>query len=63
MLKPIATSKFTQPDVEDLTRDTRELMLNELIAITAKSRGLPIAMQATHRDEVLKASGVDGSIR
>jgi hypothetical protein len=41
-------------------------MLKEHIALTAKARGQPIAMTAAkaprHRDGVVKASGVEGTI-
>lgn len=33
MLKPIETSTLTAGDVEDLMRDTRELMLKEVLAL------------------------------
>jgi lysophosphatidate acyltransferase len=66
VLKPIDTSQLKASDVEDLARDVRELMLKEHIALTAKARGQPIAMEAAktprQRDGVVKASGVEGTI-
>lgn len=63
VLKPIQTSHLTPADVEDLTRDTRELMLRELTSLTAKQRGQPMAIPAgNQRDEVVKASGAEATI-
>ena len=60
VLKPIETKNLTSADIENLTRDTRELMLSELVDLTSKARGQPIAMQAEgHSDRVKKASGVE----
>ncbi|CZR61297.1 related to sn2-acylglyceride fatty acyltransferase [Phialocephala subalpina] len=63
VLKPIETKNLTAADVEDLTRDTRELMLRELVAITSKARGRPMAMPAQNTgDGVIKASGSEATI-
>ncbi|KAF8860492.1 1-acylglycerol-3-phosphate O [Acephala macrosclerotiorum] len=63
VLKPIETKNLTAADVEDLTRDTRELMLRELLAITSKARDQPMAMPAqTAGDGVIKASGAEATI-
>lgn len=56
-MKPIETKNLTSADVEDLARDTRELMLRELVALTSKVEGKPIAMPAQDADGVVKASG------
>jgi lysophosphatidate acyltransferase len=39
VLNPIETKNLEPADVEDLTRDTRELMLKELVILTEKQRG------------------------
>lgn len=58
---------MTSADVDDLTRDTRELMLKELVSLTSKSRGKPIAMTAQDSgdgvvDGVVKASGAEATL-
>jgi lysophosphatidate acyltransferase len=62
-LKPIETKNLKPSDVEDLARDTRELMLREIVSLTAKARGRPVAMPA-HKsgDGVVKASGTEATI-
>jgi len=63
VLKPIETKGLQPSDVEDLARDTRELMLREIVAITSKARGRPVAMPAqSSEDGVVKASGVEATI-
>ena len=63
VLKPIQTTHLTSADVEDLTRDTRDLMLRELIDLTAKQRGKPVAMPSQNAgDGVVKASGAEATI-
>jgi len=63
VLKPIETKGLTPADVEDLARDTRELMLKELVSLTSKARGRPVAMPAQNsRDGVVKASGAEATI-
>merc|ERR1712169_64276 len=60
VLKPIETKGLQPSDVEDLARDTRELMLREIVAITSKARGRPVAMPAQNSgDGVVKASGAE----
>ena len=60
VLKPIETKGLKPSDVDDLARDTRELMLKEIVALTAKKRGHPVAMPAqSSGDGVVKASGVE----
>ncbi|TQW10275.1 AtaAp protein [Cordyceps javanica] len=57
ILDPIPTEGLTTADVDELTRTTRELMLEELMSITAKARGQPIAVPANISSA--KSSGVD----
>ncbi|KAI5922201.1 hypothetical protein F4810DRAFT_300225 [Camillea tinctor] len=59
VLDPIPTTGLTTEDVDELTRSTRELMLKEMVALTAKARNQPIAMPAQSDDGVVRASGVD----
>ena len=59
VLKPIETKGLTAADVDSLTQTVRESMLKELVALTAKTRGEPIAMPAQNSgDRVVKATGV-----
>lgn len=59
-MKPIETKNLKPSDVDELARDTRELMLREIVALTAKARGQPIAMPAQNLgDGVVKASGAE----
>ncbi|KAG0647575.1 putative 1-acyl-sn-glycerol-3-phosphate acyltransferase [Hyphodiscus hymeniophilus] len=63
VLKPIETKNLKPSDVDDLARDTRELMLREIIALTSRARGHPVAMPATDPgDGVVKASGAEATI-
>jgi len=63
VLKPIETKNLTPADVEDLTRDTRELMLREIEILTARQRGQKIALPAQNgRTGVLKASGAEATL-
>ncbi|ESZ97820.1 hypothetical protein SBOR_1829 [Sclerotinia borealis F-4128] len=62
VLKPIETKNLTSADVEDLARDTRELMLRELIALTSRRERKPIAMPAQNADGVVKATGVEAQV-
>ncbi|KAJ9151793.1 1-acyl-sn-glycerol-3-phosphate acyltransferase [Pleurostoma richardsiae] len=55
VLDPIPTTGLTAADVDELTRSTRELMLKELINLTAEARGEVAPIPA----ETVKASGVD----
>ncbi|KKP05955.1 1-acyl-sn-glycerol-3-phosphate acyltransferase [Trichoderma harzianum] len=47
VLRPIPTTNLTSADVDELTQSTRELMLKELISLTEKARGRPIAVPAS----------------
>lgn len=62
VLKPIETKNLTSADVEDLARDTRELMLKELVALTSRKEGKPIAMPAENGSGVVKASGAEAQV-
>ncbi|KAI9047958.1 hypothetical protein LZ554_007760 [Drepanopeziza brunnea f. sp. 'monogermtubi'] len=63
VLKPIETKGLQPGDVEDLTRDTREMMLREIVALTSKAQGRPIAMPSQNSgDGVIKASGAEATI-
>ncbi|KAH8673889.1 hypothetical protein BX600DRAFT_433496 [Xylariales sp. PMI_506] len=48
VLDPIPTTGLTAADVDELTRSTRDLMLEELLALTEKARGKPIAVPASN---------------
>lgn len=63
VLKPIETKNLTPADVEDLTRDTREKMLKELVSLTEKQRGHQVAIPAHNSgDGVVKASGAEATV-
>ncbi|KAI8626874.1 1-acylglycerol-3-phosphate O [Xylariaceae sp. FL1651] len=57
VLDPISTTGLTTEDVEELTRTTRELMLEEIIALTHKARNEPIAVPVKSSNGVIKSSG------
>ncbi|KAI1742305.1 hypothetical protein F4680DRAFT_46075 [Xylaria scruposa] len=61
VLDPIPTAGLTSEDVDELTRSTRELMLQEIIALTQKARKQPIAVPVNSSNGVVKASGRDAS--
>ncbi|KAI1854847.1 hypothetical protein JX266_000965 [Neoarthrinium moseri] len=63
VLDPIPTAGLTAADVDELTRSTRDLMLKELISLTEKAQGRPIALPATNgTDGVVKASGAEATL-
>ncbi|KAI1335760.1 acyltransferase-domain-containing protein [Xylariaceae sp. FL0016] len=63
VLDPIPTTGLTAEDVDELTRSTRELMLKEIVMLTEKAQGKPIAMPAqSNTDGVVHASGVDATL-
>jgi lysophosphatidate acyltransferase len=63
VLKPIETKYLTAANVEDLTRETRDLMLRELVSLTSKARGRPLAMPSQNSgDGVIKVSGSEKPI-
>ncbi|KAK1249815.1 hypothetical protein MKX08_009818 [Trichoderma sp. CBMAI-0020] len=59
VLAPIPTANLTPADVDELTRETRELMLSELISLTEKARGHPIAVPATNGSSKGKSTAID----
>ncbi|AEO57441.1 hypothetical protein MYCTH_2303614 [Thermothelomyces thermophilus ATCC 42464] len=60
VLDPIPTTGLTAADVDELTRSTRNLMLNELYALTEKARGQPVTkVEADGDNGVAKATGTD----
>lgn len=62
VLDPIETKGLTAADVEDLTRDTRELMLKTMVELTAEQRGHAVPVDAKlGGNGVVKASGVDAT--
>ncbi len=73
MLPPIPTDNLTPADVEDLTRRTREFMLEELVKLTERTRGQKITTsspKAPQADGTPKTSSaeygrqhVDGQIK
>jgi lysophosphatidate acyltransferase len=59
-LKPIETKNLRPEDVDDLARDTRDLMLREMVSLTSKARGYEVPMPAQNpADGVVKASGAE----
>ncbi|KAI9670046.1 MAG: 1-acylglycerol-3-phosphate O-acyltransferase [Caeruleum heppii] len=46
VLPPIDTKDLTPADVEDLTRDTRDLMLSELVRVTERARQAGVSLPA-----------------
>jgi lysophosphatidate acyltransferase len=63
VLKPIETKNLTSANVEDLTRDTRELMLKEMVALTASQRGRSVPVSAIMKGNgVIKASGAEATL-
>ncbi|KAM0456197.1 hypothetical protein ACHAPV_007445 [Trichoderma viride] len=59
VLAPIPTTNLTPADVDELTRETRELMLSELISLTEKARGQPIAVPATNGSSKGKSTAIN----
>ncbi|CAI6089690.1 hypothetical protein V2G26_006900 [Clonostachys chloroleuca] len=60
VLDPIPTKGLKPSDVDELTRTTRELMLKELIELTAKAQRRPIAVPAdTGASSKATSTGVD----
>ncbi|KAI0887232.1 acyltransferase-domain-containing protein [Annulohypoxylon maeteangense] len=62
VLDPISTVGLKPEDVDELTRSTRELMLNEIVALTQKVRNKSIAVPATNGDGVVRASGAEATL-
>jgi len=64
VLDPIPTKGLTTADVDELTRSTRDLMLKELVALSEKAQGRPMAMPADPQAPAkATASGVDVTAR
>lgn len=63
VLDPIPTKGLTPADVDELARTTREKMLKELVALSEKAQGRPMAMPAD-LDAAPKAtsSGVETTV-
>jgi len=63
VLDPIPTTGLTAADVDELTRTTREKMLHELVALSEKAQGRPMAVPADI-DSATKAvaSGIDTTV-
>ncbi|EGO57866.1 hypothetical protein NEUTE1DRAFT_63173 [Neurospora tetrasperma FGSC 2508] len=61
VLDPIDTTGLTTADVDELCKNTRDLMLKELIALTAKARGQSVSeiSAANNHPSVAKTSGTD----
>ncbi|KAK3296228.1 uncharacterized protein B0H64DRAFT_424706 [Chaetomium fimeti] len=61
VLDPIPTVGLTASDVDELARSTRELMLNELYALTEKARGQALPRPNDNKDAngVAQATGTD----
>lgn len=45
-MDPIPTTGLTAADVDELTRVTRDNMLKELVSLSEKAQGRPMAMPA-----------------
>ncbi|EGS17679.1 putative 1-acylglycerol-3-phosphate protein [Thermochaetoides thermophila DSM 1495] len=61
VLDPIPTTGMTAEDVDKLTQTTRELMLKELVELTARARGEANATPVSRptNGEVVKVTGVE----
>jgi len=61
VLDPIPTTGMTAEDVDKLTQTTHELMLKELVELTARARGEASATPVSQptNGEAVKATGVE----
>lgn len=59
VLDPIPTTGLTAADVDELTRKTRDLMLEELVALSEKAQGRP--MKVAHDVASAKTTGTDAA--
>ncbi|KAK1992028.1 acyltransferase [Colletotrichum falcatum] len=59
VLDPIPTTGLTAADVDELTRKTRDLMLEELISLSEKAQGRP--MKVAHDVASAKTTGTDAA--
>jgi len=63
VLDPIPTKGLTSADVDELARTTRDLMLRELVALSEKAQGRPMAMPAdSYAPAKAKSSGIDTTV-
>ncbi|KAK7749219.1 1-acylglycerol-3-phosphate O-acyltransferase [Diatrype stigma] len=62
VLDPIPTTGLKTEDVDELTRSTRELFLKEYVALTQEAQHRPIAMPASGKNGVVRASGVEATL-
>lgn len=62
VLDPIPTTGLTAADVDELTRTTRELILKELVALTERTKGRPMAMPAVGVNDKATVSGIDTTL-
>jgi lysophosphatidate acyltransferase len=66
VLDPISTTGLTTEDVDELTRTTRELMLEEMIQLTQKAQNKPITMPSSSTNgtskRVARASGAEATV-
>ncbi|KAF6821043.1 1-acyl-sn-glycerol-3-phosphate acyltransferase [Colletotrichum sojae] len=61
ILDPIPTTNMTSADVDELTRKTRDLMLEELISLSEKAQGRPMKVAAANNISSAKATGNDAT--
>jgi len=63
VLDPIPTEGLTAADVDELTRSTRSTMLRELVTLSEKAQGRPMAMPAdSNAPAEATASGADVTV-
>lgn len=61
-MDPIPTTGLTSADVDALTKKTYDAMLEELVRLTAKAQGRPVAVPAASEPaKAVKASGVEAN--
>ncbi|TWU77342.1 1-acylglycerol-3-phosphate O-acyltransferase [Metarhizium rileyi] len=63
VLNPIPTKGLTAADVDELARSTRELMLTELLALTAKAQCRPVAVPASIENSSALSSALEVEAR
>ncbi|KAK8088718.1 acyltransferase [Apiospora hydei] len=63
VLDPIPTTGLTAADVDELTRSTREVMLQELVVLSSKAQKRPMPVPSSNGGNgVVKASGAEATI-
>ncbi|KAK8055922.1 hypothetical protein PG993_001149 [Apiospora rasikravindrae] len=63
VLDPIPTTGLTAADVDELTRSTREVMLQELVALSSKAQKRPMPVPSSNGGNgVVKNSGAEATI-